>query len=669
MRLGVDYYPEHWNRDRWNKDVELMREAGITFVRLAEFAWSRLEPSEGVYNFSWLDEVIALLGKNGIEVALGTPTAAPPAWIFEKHPDIFPVDADGHRLGFGARLHRCLNNPRFRGYSRAITQKLAEHYRDCSYVTTWQTDNEFEGNRCYCSECTKAFHKWLRNKYASLDRLNSRWGTVFWSQEYTSWDQIPLPNRIKCGQIAHNPSLILDYYRFASDSTVEFQKEQIKILRNITPNKKITHNYMGFHNTVDYYDLSRDLDVISWDNYPVDLTTSAYECSLNAAMAHDLMRGTKEKNFWIMEERSGPTGWDRMSNTTRPGQIRMWTYQAIGHGADLVSYFRWRSCLYGTEQYWHGILNHDGTPRRRYREVQQIGEELKGLLEELECSVVQNEVAIIHQYDQNWALQIQPQTLQGIEYWGLAKHVYSALTKLGVGIDIVSADTNFSKYKIIMFPMLSLVDEELTEKIEEYVLGGGKVILTPRTGVKNKDNVAWPLALPGLLRKCSGIEIEEYDAINHHTNQIQTEDGARYQVSMWCDMLRLETATALASYTQDFYAGWPAISENRYGKGMVWYFGTFPEDRFFTDFMTKITCGLRKVKDLPEGVLVSRRGSAEYEYLFFINTTALRQAVRFEREHDVLLFGDSHSDGFELEPYGVQIARCVKKTTTSSESV
>ncbi|MBM4033937.1 MAG: beta-galactosidase, partial [Planctomycetes bacterium] len=439
MILGVDYYPEHWEEERWPEDARLMQEAGISVVRLAEFAWSRLEPSEGDFRFDWLDRALGVLSARGIRAVLGTPTAAPPAWLVAKHPDILPRDELRQPLGFGARLHRCLANPTFRRYSKAITTAMAQHYANHPAVLGWQTDNEFSGNRCYCDECARAFREWLQRKYGTLDALNLAWGTAFWSQEYTAWGQVPLPWRTTCGSMAHNPSLLLDHRRFASDTTVEFQREQVAILRKLCPEHFVTHNFMGLHDTVDYYALAKDLDFVSWDNYP----------SGSAALPHDVMRGIRQANFWIMEEKCGHTGWNTMSPIPRPGQVRAWAWQAVGHGAEAIVFFRWRSCRSGTEQFWQGILNHDAVPGRRYREVAQLGREFRELGPEFEGTSPRNEAAILYSYDQIWALQVQPQ-VPGFSFLRWVERYHEGLHRLGIGADIVSTQAQLDGYRLVL---------------------------------------------------------------------------------------------------------------------------------------------------------------------------------------------------------------------------
>jgi len=646
--LGVDYYPEHWDEARWPADARLMREAGIGLVRLAEFAWSRLEPGEGDFQFAWLDRALDILGEAGIRAVLGTPTAAPPPWLVEKHPEILPVDDARQPLGFGARLHRCLANPTFRRYSRGITEAMARHYAGHPGVVGWQTDNELSGNRCYCDTCAARFRQWLEARYGTLEALNRAWGTVFWSQEYTAWSQVPLPRRTPCGAAAHNPSLLLDYYRFASDIAVEFHHEQVQIIRKHCPDHFVTHNFMGLHDKVDYRRLARDLDFVSWDNYPRS----------SAALAHDVMRGILGKNFWVMEQKCGHTGWNTMSPTPRPGQVRAWAWQAVGHGADAVVFFRWRSCRSGTEQFWQGVLDHDGRPGRRYEEVARLGKELARTGPVLDGTAPRNEVALLHDYEQIWALQVQPQT-PGFSFGVWLARYHEGLHRLGVGVDVVGPEADLGRYRLVVCPPLYLLGDALAERLEAYVADGGWLITSARTGVKNEANVARTEPLPGPLAQVLGVTVEDYDAIGEGINVIELHDGTRFKVGLWCDVLRLEGAQRDAWYKGDFYAGRPAISVHNYGKGRAYYLGTLPEERFFRHFLRPIVeeLGPRRVGKLPKGVEAACREGEHGRVCVLTNLTPHTQLVRLDDPSEDLFARQIVTEAIELEPFGVRVVR------------
>ncbi|MFZ0429851.1 MAG: beta-galactosidase, partial [Acidobacteriota bacterium] len=408
MYIGVDYYPEHWPRDRWEYDLKLMKEAGFNLVRLAEFSWVLLEPEEGRFDFQWLDDFLALAAKYDIKAVLGTPTAVMPAWVARKYPETLAMKADGTRVVWGGRKNNCFSNGTYRLLSERITRALAEHYRDNPAVVGWQTDNEFGGTDCRCSRCLATFQDWLRDKYTSLDELNRAWGTWFWGLKMQRWDEVPIPDSREGTWAISNPSASLDWMRFTSWLNVRFQGDQVRILRSVCPNHFITHNFMGLFQDMDYYDLARDLDFVSWDNYPFFSNWEAPGIRYSAAMAADVMRGLKGRNFWIMEQTAGPLGWANFSRNPRPGEIRLISFQQLAHGADAQVWFRWRTCTAGREQYWHGLLGHDGKPLRRYREAAQTASDYRKIQDLVKGTTVLSQVGIVYDYDSLWALRIQP---------------------------------------------------------------------------------------------------------------------------------------------------------------------------------------------------------------------------------------------------------------------
>ncbi|HUX77658.1 MAG TPA: beta-galactosidase, partial [Anaerolineae bacterium] len=405
FHFGVDYFPEHWPEDRWPEDARLMAEAGFNVVRLAEFAWAKMEPQEEQYDFDWLDRAIAILASHDIRVVLGTPTASPPPWLMAQSPEFFRVREDGRRVTFGNRREYCPNNPVYHEYTRRIVTHMAKHYANHPAVIGWQIDNEL-GGRCYCPICARAFQEWLRDRYGSLDALNQRWGTIFWSHTYTDWDQVPLP--LTTGG-SPNPGLALDFLRFSSDSYVAVQQMQVEILRDKCPAHFVTHNFMGFgYDQIDYFDMARDLDFVAWDNYPRGFWDMRADVDPSqAALSCDTMRGLKRQNVWVMEQQAGPSGWETVSTAPRPGELRLWAYQSIAHGADGIVFFRWRTARFGTEEYWHGLLDHHGRPGRRYEEIKRMGGEIKKAGEQLHGSTVKPSVAMILSYDSRFAFQIQ----------------------------------------------------------------------------------------------------------------------------------------------------------------------------------------------------------------------------------------------------------------------
>ena len=654
MKLGVSYYPEHWPEERWPEDIRMMKEANINVIRLADFAWSRMEPAEGKFDFDWLDRAISLIEEAGLKVILCTPTAAPPAWLIAKYPEILPADRRKYRLEFGTRMHRCLANPDMRRLSRNITEAMVRHYRDHPAVFAWQIDNELEGNLCYCPVCAQEFHSWLARKYGSLENLNQSWGTVFWSQEYTDWEQVPLPWEARCG-FSHNPSLQLDYRRFASDTTFSFLKEQRDIIRKLAPHCIITHDFRGLQNDLDCNRIAPEIDVVSYNNYPY------FGTDHDAGITHDFFLGLKQGEFWITEEEAGITGWEVMYHSPEPGLIRLWAWQAIAHGADLISFFRWRSCRFGTEQFWHGILDHNGRKNRRYQEVAGLGKEMRELKDEIEQSIPKRRIAIVNSFDQNWAFEIQPQVENGgFNWWPQVRRIYEGLKSLGAEVDIVPEETDWSGYQLLIFPSWYMVSPEFADRVEKFVASGGTVIFHPRSGVKDMNNVCHVEPLPGLLANILGIEIEEYEPLGTTvTNTIKLFEGKEFKNESWAEVIACQGADALAVHGERYYAGRPALTANRYGLGRAIYLGCLPENGFYPVFFREIFSELHipYEPNLPDGVEIRTRKAADNTTLYFIyNLTGTTKFLKlnFKRDAKVLL-------GKELVPHDLKEEADVRK--------
>lgn len=666
FRFGVDYYPEHWPEERWALDARLMQEAGFNTVRLAEFAWSRLEPAPGRFDFDWLDRAIAILQERGIQVVLGTPTASPPPWVMAMHPDAHRVLPSGLRVAYGNRRNYCPTHAGYRERGRIITQAMAEHYAHHPAVIGWQIDNEF-GDRCYCEHCRAAFHVWLQHKYQSLDALNEAWGTVFWSQVYTEWSQIPVPLETAApfGDGSHNPGLALDYYRFLSDQYVAFQREQVAILRRRCPGHFITHNMMGAgYDRLNYFDLAADLDFVSWDNYRrMQWTFRPEVIPSEAALSHAAMRGLKHKNFWVMEQQAGAGGWQIVSVAPRPGELRLWAYQSIAHGADAIIFFRWRTARFGTEQYWHGLLEHDGRAGRRYAEIKQMGAEIARVGAEIAGSEVRADIAILLDYDSRFAFQIQANN-PAFQYTNHLHDIYQAFHRRNLAVDVVSGRDDFSRYKLLIAPALYVLTEETARRIEAFVQNGGVLMTTPRTGVKDATNTVVNMPPPGLLAGVCGVEVEEYDSLPEGVSQplafVQSDfhNGPPPHARIWCDVLRPSSAQPVALYTQDYYAGKPAITENRYGAGRAVYVGTFGDGQLYAalvDWLLDLA-NLRSEISTPPGVEWSTRWRGDRPIHFVLNHTRERQPVNLKGRMRNLLTGEALESGvLELPPYQAAI--------------
>lgn len=627
LKFGVDYYPEHWPRERWETDARLMKDLGIQVVRMAEFAWHKIESVEGRFEFGWLDEAVSLLGKYGIYTVLGTPTAAPPAWLIDRFPEILPVDSFGHQKSFGGRHHDCQSNPVYRNYIKKLVTAMAEHYRENPYVIGWQIDNELGNSHedlCMCESCRRAFDEWLEKKYQSIDRLNESWGTVFWSQTYDSFSQIPAPRKTPT---AHNPSLLLDWKRFTSDLVIDFQRIQIEIIRKTAPHQKITHNLMGFYDKTDYFKLAADLDFASNDQYPTGYYFDpSGQPPFEVAACMDFIRSVKKKNFWMMELQSGATGGTVIGANPKPGQNELWTAQCVAHGADTIVYFRWRTCLFGTEQFWHGILPHQGKPGRRYYEIQKAIRKLSPVMEDIHGIITKAEAGILFSYDEDWAIKLQPQHPE-LTYVGTILDFYKLLYRRGIPVDFLSEQDSLEEYRLLIVPLLYLTTPELEEKLEHYVKQGGTLVLTMRTGVMDEQNVCMSEgSLPGKLSKVAGVEVEEYDCLLGRSVKLryQEKEGTGFK---WCDLLSPTTAETVVTYASDYYSGRAAVTVNRYQQGVVYYLGTQPDETVMEFLADKMCSGLQRWESGSREVEMKVRKGRKKQYLFILNHSEDRQAI------------------------------------------
>ncbi len=636
MKFGVCYYPEHWPESRWETDARMMREAGLSIVRIAEFAWSRIEPEERRFDWDWLDRAIETLADAGLQIILGTPTAAPPAWLSLNYSDTLPVDEQGRRRNFGGRRHYCPNSQTFRTHTRRIVTAMAERYGQNPHVIGWQIDNEFGGGRtarCYCHECLGAFRVWLRHRYGALSSLNDAWGTVFWSQEYHDWDQIPFP--VGAGSSA-NPSHALDYFRFASDSFVHYQHFQISNLKSAISNQQfLTHNFMGlFFRDLDYFNLAAPLDFVSLDNYPtagIDRVRGemygeepapkhyAYDVGDAAltAMELDLARGWKNKPFWIMEQQPGHVNWGTVNPGVRPGTVRLWTWHALAAGAETVVFFRWRAARFAQEQYHAGLLKHDGAPDVGFSDLMQMAGE-RELMEKIVAEPGRAQVAMIFNYDDLWALQLQPHR-SGFTYLRLVFTWYRALLALGIPVDFRPLGADLSGYKMVLAPGLFLGSADLADTLCEYASTGGMLVLGVRSGFKTPSNLVTDQPLPGVFRDLAGVGVREWHALPNKVGYALESElpGLDGEANVWAEALTPGPSPegrgeieVLARYGTGPFAGEAALTVHKLRDGQVVYCGWHPTQRQAEAMIGHwaTLCGVEQVGGLPSGVLAFRRG-------------------------------------------------------------
>ncbi len=613
MRFGICYYPEHWPPERWEADAQLMQQAGITLIRVAEFAWSVIQPTADQYEWQWLDDVIALFGRYGIDTMIGTPTATPPIWLTRQHPDILHVDSNLQPREHGGRKHYCPNSPTYRAHSHTIVTKMVERYGQHPHVVGWQIDNEFgESNsaRCYCTHCEAAFHQWLRERYSAIATLNEAWGAVFWSQTYSEWAQIPLPSD---NNPRPNPSHKLDYYRFASDSFVSYQAEQIAILRTHAPHHVVTHNYMGLFPELDCFDLARPLDFAAWDNYPtgfpdqwrdmIDDTQANYAYDVGdpgvMGLAHALMYGLKQRPYWVMEQQCGHINWGKMNPRSRPGTPRLWTWHAVAEGADTIVYFRWRATVLAHENYHSGLLKQDGTPDVGYRDLLMLQQE-RALLDETAAQPNAAAVAILFSYDDLWAQELQPHRhdwhyLQAIYNW------YDALRRQGINVHLVNDTADLAPYSTLIAPSAHIVTDPLVAKLTEYAQKGGTVILGVRSGFKTESNRVTERPLPGQLRDLVGATVVDWSPLPDNVTVTLSCNILSGTAGYWLEHLETETAEAVATT-----ADGTVLTRNQVGDGQLFYVGWWPTSGQIQDLMAHL--GVTSDVLLPAGVVHKRRG-------------------------------------------------------------
>jgi beta-galactosidase len=651
LHLGAAYYPEHWPEEHWTQDIALMQQVGLTVVRMGEFAWSSFEPVSGDLRFDWMDRAITMLAEAGIQTVMGTPTASPPAWLVTAYPDILAVDEHGRKVQFGNRCHYCVNAPPFHDAVQNLVTTLGEHFGSNPHIIGWQLDNEY--NRvCYCALCQKRFQQFLAQRYTSLEELNQRWSTAYWSQTYSTWEQIPIPIG------GHNPGLMLEFKRFVTDSYRRFQNLQLKALRpHLQPGVWVTHNFMGWYDGFDHYALSEDLDMVSWDDY----VGSGHHDRLRHAAVHDLTRGFKRQNYWVMETQPGSVNWSTVNNVLNRGEARAMAWQGIGHGADGILYWQWRSALGGQEQYHGSLVDQSGQPRPFFNEVQKLGRDFQAAGEVLaESQPFPAKVAILNDYDSRWSIQWQKHH-QDFDYVQNLLSYYRPLAAQNIPVDIISAHAPLDGYKIVILPSLLIVDEELAKRLDEFVHKGGYLAITPRTGMKNQDNALLPVRQPGPLRALAGAEVEEYYAL-----QEPVEVKANYfqgKTKLWAERLKITTSAQVSTVARYGASnGWLddqiAITVRGYGYGLVYTLGACLDEEampLFFERMLKMANIVPVLRTPPDLEACKRIGPKGEEIFILINHEFHVRQIELPWEADEHITGQRLQGKVRLTPYGVAV--------------
>jgi len=657
MQIGVAYYPEHWPEERWPVDARLMRETGIDVVRVGEFAWSRMEPRRGQYCFDWLAKAISVLAEAGLKVILCTPTAAPPPWLFVRHPSMVPVDAEGKAWFRGSRRHACLNNRPYRRYVRRIVRELARNLGKNPHVFAWQIDNEIGchgSGVCYCEDCEQAFREWLKRRYGTIERLNRLWGTAFWSQEFNDWHEIPAPRRTPAGV---HPSLALDYKRFVSATVRDFVLEQKQLIREYsnTP-RPVTTNCLGLHTSqIDQFSLGRSQDVASVDNYPVDGRNLDSVCE-----QLDLTRAVKGGPFWVLEQQAGSTMIPARHSQPRPGQLRLWSFQAAARGARLISYFRWRTCPFAQEMHWYGLLDPDGAVRQRYDELKSTIAELKQASELLEGWLPDTPVAMVLDYAALWALEADAM-VAGVDYLAQFNAFYGLLRRAGQGVRFAPPGEELTGHKLAVVTMPVIGRAADAGVLQRFVHGGGVLLVTAPAGYRTENNTWLMRPPPGPLAELLGVETPEHDVLGQGVENRISFGDAEVSATGFCALPLLAGAETLATYADGLYRGRPAVTRNTEGQGTAYFVAATGEEALYRRVLEFVLAEaeLRPAFEAGDEVeVVPLRGPEDQLGRTFVlnHSDATAEIVLpAGTTYRELLTGTEYAELLSLEPYGVAL--------------
>ncbi|WP_269523285.1 beta-galactosidase [Coraliomargarita parva] len=675
--FGAPYYPEHWNEAERRLDRERMQTAGVNVVRMAEFAWDCVEPEPGVFDFQLFDQTIEHLGQCGIQTILCTPTAAPPRWLSLQHPEWMRVDQEGRSMRHGSRQHFCTNQPGFRKASERITRAMTQHYAENPHVIGWQTDNEFHChiNECYCSACLQSFQEWLQTKYGQIGQLNAAWGSAFWAQSYRAFGEIPFPypNR----PTHANPGQQLDYYRFLSDSLIAFQSGQIAEIRKANPAWWVSHN--GTFDHIDHWQFAEELDFYGVDVYP------GFSHGNNAPEPDPAWASLKLEdcrsargNFVVFEQQAGAGGQHPyLLPTPRPGQMRLWAWQSIAHGADGILHFRWRTCRYGAEIYWNGILDHDNVPRRRFEEFSKEGAELRRIGPRILGTVPQVDIGILVEQDQDEAHQSMP--LGQTAPWHQRKAVLRELQVRHLACGLVQAADSFTGIRALFMPGFALMDLKLASKLKEFVRQGGILIATARTATRTRDNQVSSETAPCFLQECFGLTVEENGT---HEPLRFTHAGKTYPTQSYYEILQalpgdqtevLATWNELEPPAPHCAPGQAALTVHPYGRGHAIYLGTSCSNENLEPVIDQLMAisTLQPLAKANSTVQIACRQAETRRLLFLLNHSGSPQLVSGLPECINLVdqkkvSGECQLSGYELAVLDLPTGLALKKSSRLS---
>ncbi|SDK00983.1 beta-galactosidase [Sediminibacillus albus] len=617
IAYGGDYNPEQWSEEVWIDDAQKMQKAGVNLVSVAIFSWAVLEKEEGVFNFAWLDKVLDILHEHGVGVCLATATASTPAWLSANYPDVAAVDQNGQPYNFGSRQHYSPNSPTYKKAVKKLVRKLAERYCGHPALKMWHINNEYG---CHVSECysrysTAAFREWLENRYQSMDELNERWGTNFWSQRYNDWEEIELPVRLAT---FYNPGQMLDYKRFMNHAIFQLYKIEKEILREVTPDVPVFTNFMYQFKPLDYFEWAEELDVVTWDAYPDPREGIPY----SSALHHDLMRSLKQgQPFLLMEQAASHVNWRDINLTKEPGIMRLWSYSAIGHGADGIMFFQWRQAKAGAEKFHSAMIPHSNSEESRvYQEVKQLGQELKKL-NSLVGARTTAKVAIVFDWENWWAVELEGKPHNKLAYMEQIKQYYKVFYDQNLAVDFVRAQDDLSGYELVAAPMLYMIKPGDAENLEQFTANGGTLVVSFFSGIADENDRIHLGGYPAPLRRLLGLRVEEFVPYAEEESKTIVYNGQKAEAFTWTDIIMPEGAEVAAYYEDGWYMGKPAITRHTYGKGKAVYIGTQPESVLLERLLGELASGkhLKAPLHAPQHVEILRRDSDDYKHLIIVN--------------------------------------------------
>lgn len=667
---GGDYNPDQWSKETVIEDMKFFKLANINTVTLPVFSWALLQPDEDTYNFEWLDDILEILKKNDIYVCMATSTAVQPNWMSRKYPEILPVDFEGHKRKFGGRVKFCPNSEKYREFSVNLATKLAERYKDYPNIIAWHIGNEYD-NYCYCDHCENKFKEWAKKKYKTIEEVNKAWNMNFWGHTLYSFDEIVAPSGLSemwygyDKQCTNFQGIAIDYNRFMSDSILECYLGEYKAIKAITPDIEITTNFMGTFKPLDYFKWAKYMDIVSWDNYP-GLNADPSDTSLR----HDLMRSLKNgKPFMLMEQTPNQQNWQPYNSVKRPGVMRLWSYQAVAHGADTVMFFQMRQSIGACEKYHGAVISHSGHENTRtFRECAELGEELKALGDTIIDSKYDAKVAIVFDWDNWWAVEFSSGPSIQLRYIDQIEKYYKAFHNLNIAVDFIEPTGDLSKYSVVLAPVLYMLKEGAADNIKNFVSNGGTFITTYFSGYVNENDLVRLGGYPAELRDMLGLWVEEIDALppdmNNSINFIYKLNPMKdnYTCDMVCDIINLEGAESLAVYGSDFYKDKPVFTYNKYGDGLAYYIGSNPEQAFLNDFALRLAKENNLLLGIEpkEGVEITQRNKDNYSLTFVLNHNNDEVTLKLDNKNYInILNNEAIKENLKLKPKDVAILKSI----------